>query len=43
VATTDLDPEQLEGVLGGRTYSRLVHDAVVLKLSGPDRRRRRSG
>lgn len=40
VATTNLEPEQLREALGPRVYSRLVgNDAVVLRLSGPDRRR----
>lgn len=41
VATTNLTPEQLAEALGERTYSRLVgNDAVVLRLSGDDRRRK---
>jgi DNA replication protein DnaC len=39
--TTNLPPEQLHQQLGERMYSRLVGDAVVVRLAGPDRRRHR--
>lgn len=42
IATTNLEPKELEAALGVRTYSRLVgSDAVVVRLGGPDRRRKR--
>ena len=42
VATTNLDPDALRAALGERTFSRLVgNDAVLLRLSGDDQRRRR--
>lgn len=41
VVTSNLAPDELEAALGSRTYSRLVgNDALVVKLTGPDRRRR---
>lgn len=40
VVTSNLTPEQLEAHVGPRAYSRLVgSDAVVVRLSGQDRRR----
>lgn len=40
VGTSNLQPDELRAALGARTYSRLVgDDAVVVGLSGPDRRR----
>lgn len=39
VATTNLQPEQLQAHLGERTYSRLVGGAVAVRLGGQDRRR----
>jgi DNA replication protein DnaC len=41
IATTNLEPDQLSERLGERTFSRLVGDAVVIRLSGDDRRRTR--
>lgn len=42
IATTNLEPAELEEALGPRAFSRLVgNDAVVLRLSGRDRRRKR--
>lgn len=42
VATTNLDADALRVALGERTFSRLVgNDAVLLRLSGDDQRRRR--
>lgn len=41
VATTNLEPEDLERRLGERTFSRLVGGSVVIRLSGADRRRSR--
>jgi len=41
VATTNLEPAQLEERLGERTYSRLVDGAVGIRLTGGDRRRAR--
>jgi len=42
VATTNLDPDPLREAVGDRVFSRLVgNDAVVLRLTGKDRRRRR--
>lgn len=41
IATTNLGPEQLAERVGERTYSRLVGGAVVIRLTGDDRRRRR--
>lgn len=38
VATTNYEPDVLPEVLGERTHSRLVGDAAVLRLTGPDRR-----
>jgi DNA replication protein DnaC len=40
VATTNLEPDPLKEALGERVFSRLVHDAVVVRLTGKDRRRR---
>lgn len=42
IATTNLEPDDLERRLGERTFSRLVGGALVLRLSGSDRRRARS-
>lgn len=42
VATTNLEPEDLERRLGERTFSRLVGGAIVIRLSGTDRRRSRT-
>jgi DNA replication protein DnaC len=39
IATSNLEPEQLEEALGERTYSRLVGGALVLRIAGQDRRR----
>jgi DNA replication protein DnaC len=42
IATANLAPNDLEEALGPRTFSRLVgSDAVVLRLAGHDRRRRK--
>lgn len=41
IATTNLEPDQLEEAVGERTYSRLVGGAIVVRLVGPDRRRNR--
>lgn len=41
IATTNLEPPQLEERLGERTYSRLVDGAVGIRLTGADRRRSR--
>lgn len=44
VATTNLDAKELRDAIGARTYSRLVgNGAVVVTLTGPDRRRQRRG
>lgn len=41
IATTNLDPDQLQAAVGDRVFSRLVgNGAVVLRLTGHDRRRR---
>jgi len=41
IATSNLEPAGLAGVLGGRTWSRLIGgDTVVLGVGGIDRRRR---
>ena len=40
VATTNLEPDPLRTAVGERVFSRLVHDAVVVRLTGKDRRRR---
>lgn len=43
VVTSNLTPEELETAVGPRVFSRLVgNDAVVVKLTGGDRRRRRA-
>lgn len=42
VATTNLEPPQLREAVGERTFSRLMGDATVVKLTGTDRRRARS-
>jgi DNA replication protein DnaC len=42
VATTNLQPKELEDSVGQRTYSRLVGGAVGLTLGGTDRRRARA-
>lgn len=39
LVTTNLLPDQLRGVLGDRTYSRLQDDAIAVTLTGSDRRR----
>lgn len=42
VVTSNLEPDMLEEHLGRRTFSRLVgNDAVVVQLTGEDRRRQR--
>jgi DNA replication protein DnaC len=42
VVTTNLDPREFEVEIGPRMFSRLVgNDAMTLRLTGPDRRRRR--
>ena len=42
VCTTNLDPDQLREAVGERVFSRLVgNGAVVLRLTGHDRRRKR--
>ena len=42
VITSNLTPAQLEESIGARTFSRLVgSDAVLVRISGTDRRRRR--
>lgn len=44
VCTSNLDPDTLAAALGERVFSRLIGcDAVVLRLTGDDRRRRRHG
>lgn len=41
ICTSNLDPEQLQAAVGDRVFSRLVgNGAVVLRLTGRDRRRR---
>ena len=39
VATSNLKPDELRQVLDERLYSRLVHGATAVALTGPDRRR----
>lgn len=42
IVTSNLDPNGMQDTLGPRLYSRLVgNDAVVIRLSGADRRRAR--
>ena len=41
VATSNIEPGDLEVAVGPRTFSRLVGGATVLRMSGRDRRRRR--
>lgn len=44
VATSNLEPDDLPAAVGERTFSRLVGSgAVVLRLGGQDRRRKRAG
>lgn len=40
VATTNLSLTDLEAAIGARTYSRLAGGALILQLTGEDRRRR---
>lgn len=43
LVTSNLGPDELEAAVGSRVFSRLVgNDAVVVKMTGPDRRRRRA-
>lgn len=40
VATSNIEPTELEPAVGPRTFSRLVGGATVLRMSGRDRRRK---
>lgn len=39
IVTTNLDPPELAGAIGEPTWDRLKHDTVVVRVTGPSRRR----
>ena len=43
IATSNLEPDALQAAVGTRTYSRLIHGALALSLTGVDRRSARGG